>query len=408
METIKMKPVRAKKIIFIFRNIIFQPYTASFVQDNIIQIRQSLKIAVVISLLFAFFSTFTTAILTENFAGFSLVICFRLILILLCTYFIFCVSLDYKFINNHTVGIGTGFISVILATFVLLTFLDPARHSFYLHRASAILVGYSVFIWVYPNIIIVINFFFITVFWLMNHYIAHHVTGQTGTIDQDILMIISYLTIGMSANVLINYWRLMDYRATLKYKKALTDLRIANDEIRAISQKDEMTGLFNRRYLLEQFEIFKERARRQKHSVGLIILDLDYLKKINDKYGHRQGDKVIKEFASIIKKRTRNIDVCARIGGDEFCIIASPIDERGLKILADGINAKTEQAKIPLTNNPNEIINFTVSLGCTVFNGEKNYKFDELYHLIDEALYKSKHAGRNRTTFVSPDGSPKT
>ena len=401
MGVIKIKPVRKQKIKFILRNIIFKPYHRAFIRDNLQQIRQSLKIAPVISLLFAFLSTFTIDLLIENHDTFQLVLLFRIIFILACLYFIFQVSLDNKFVNEHPVGIGAFSISVILVIFIILTIIDPARHVLYFHRATAVLVGYNIIIWVYPNIAILINIMFLLVFSSVNYYIASHSVHQFPGFYHDIFTVISYVIVGMTANVLINYWRLMDYRATVKYRKTLKELRKANHEIRAISQKDEMTGLFNRRYLLEQFEIFKERARRQKHCIGLIILDLDFLKKINDTYGHMMGDKVIKEFASIIKKRTRNIDVCARIGGDEFCIIASPIDEKGLKVLAAGINSKTENAQVPLVKDGSELISFTVSMGCTVFNCNRNHKFDELYHLIDEALYKSKNTGRNRTTFIT-------
>ena len=126
---------------------------------------------------------------------------------------------------------------------------------------------------------------------------------------------------------------MQDYRNFIKISKTLGKLEIQNEKIRTMSLLDPLTELYNRRHLLDQYESMKSRSKRENSSFAVIIMDLDYLKRYNDTYGHKQGDLVIQEFANILWARVRNTDIAARIGGDEFCIIAQPIDANGLKIL---------------------------------------------------------------------------
>lgn len=161
-----------------------------------------------------------------------------------------------------------------------------------------------------------------------------------------------------------------------------------------------MTELFNRRHLLEQFDLYKKRSNREGFIIGLVILDLDRLKAINDKYGHKQGDLAIQAFAKTVKSRTRITDIAARIGGDEFCLLVSPIDKEGLQVLAESIREKLERLQIPIHNQPGESLTLTVSIGATLFRAEDDPSFDELYHKIDTALYTSKNEGRNRITLI--------
>ena len=134
-------------------------------------------------------------------------------------------------------------------------------------------------------------------------------------------------------------------------------------------------------------------------------MDLDHLKQINDKYGHKQGDLAIQAFGKTLRTRVRSTDIAARIGGDEFCILASPVDKEGLETLTESIREKIEVLRIPVYNHAGDTIRITVSIGATMFLSSEDPTFDELYHKIDSALYASKNAGRNRITIL-PSNEP--
>ncbi|MBE8355769.1 GGDEF domain-containing protein, partial [Leptospira interrogans serovar Pomona] len=111
------------------------------------------------------------------------------------------------------------------------------------------------------------------------------------------------------------------HRAKKKLQRAVSKLREKNIHIEKISKVDELTKLYNRRYLIEQFELFLKRAQRYRFSLAMIILDMDYLKEINDSYGHLAGDLALRTISDVMKQRVRATDICSRIGGDEFCIL---------------------------------------------------------------------------------------
>ncbi len=158
---------------------------------------------------------------------------------------------------------------------------------------------------------------------------------------------------------------------------------------------DSMTGLYNRRYFEEFLQKEVLRSKRQNTKFSIIGIDLDHLKKINDKFGHTYGDMAIKAISEILKSSCRTIDIAARMGGEEFNVILPGVDSQGAIIFAERIR-KTIEA-IPLE----KIGHITASIGLGTFK-EHSEDIYELEELVDHAMYESKRAGRNRVTVAKP------
>lgn len=162
---------------------------------------------------------------------------------------------------------------------------------------------------------------------------------------------------------------------------------------------DAMTGLYNRRYFQEQFSREMERHQRFGHPFSYIIIDLDYLKKINDNFGHHCGDAAIKHIAQVLKKCVRDIDTTARYGGEEFVAILPETDVQGARIVAERMCAAIREAPVE------EIGTVTASIGVATFPDDTQER-DLLMEMADQALYLAKHRGRNRVCSVSEDLIP--
>lgn len=164
-----------------------------------------------------------------------------------------------------------------------------------------------------------------------------------------------------------------------------------------LATHDFLTGVCNRSNFLEiaQFELYK--SSRYKEEFCILMIDIDFFKKINDNYGHLAGDLVLKEFVKIVKSRVRESDVFGRYGGEEFLILfpnTSP--ENGIKI-ANNIRRKVEKTPINIDNRD---ILITVSMGLTHYSHDMSQpSLNKIIETADNALYKSKINGRNRITF---------
>ena len=165
--------------------------------------------------------------------------------------------------------------------------------------------------------------------------------------------------------------------------------------VREQAVTDSLTGLYNRRYFEEALEKEVQRAKRQKQPFSIIGIDLDYLKKINDTYGHNFGDIAIKTIADVLKSNARSVDVAARMGGEEFNVLLPGINTDGAMVAAERIRKSIEAAEI------DTIGHITGSLGVATFY-EHTDNVDELLELTDQAMYTSKRDGRNRVTVAKP------
>ena len=168
------------------------------------------------------------------------------------------------------------------------------------------------------------------------------------------------------------------------------------DSLRTIQEqanRDYLTKLYNRRYLFEAGNALYSNAKRGNIQLSIAMIDIDFFKKINDTYGHDIGDKAIVAVAQAVTKHFRATDIVARMGGEEFCIIA--VNNNAALETMNRLRLFIEAMTVPLEDKTT--INFTVSIGVTSTLGNS---LDEMINLSDEALYKAKHSGRNQVVEI--------
>jgi diguanylate cyclase (GGDEF)-like protein len=156
----------------------------------------------------------------------------------------------------------------------------------------------------------------------------------------------------------------------------------------ALATHDPLTGLYNRYAFRRYAERELERVKRHPEPLGLLILDIDHFKLINDRYGHAEGDKVLKALASLLTTSIRSLDLVARWGGEEFVILLPKTDVQGLERVARKIIHTVETA--PLSSYQQ----VTASCGGAVFKSGED--LDQLVNRADRGLYHAKQTGRNR------------
>ena len=159
------------------------------------------------------------------------------------------------------------------------------------------------------------------------------------------------------------------------------------EEIRSLSEIDHLTEMYNRRKITELFETEYARYKRYKYPLSIIIVDIDFFKKINDKYGHNQGDITLKEIASILKAEVRESDHVGRWGGEEFLVICPETETDGAYILAEKLRKTISE--YTFTN----IGHRTASFGVTTCSDDCT--FESMINRADKALYSAKSEGRN-------------
>jgi diguanylate cyclase (GGDEF)-like protein len=156
---------------------------------------------------------------------------------------------------------------------------------------------------------------------------------------------------------------------------------------------DELTGLSNHRRFQELLDVELEQVRRYGHPVGLIMLDIDNFKSVNDTYGHQQGDVVLRRVARALADISREADLPARYGGEELALILPHTDMEGAYAIAERIRTAVEALRVPRSNG-DEPLRVTASLG--VASSREGGK-EALIADADSALYEAKRQGKNRT-----------
>lgn len=159
--------------------------------------------------------------------------------------------------------------------------------------------------------------------------------------------------------------------------------------------RDGLTKLFNKRYLMDRLDSELKFAVRHETSVSLLMLDLDHFKKINDTQGHLAGDAVLAKIALVLTKAVRNEDVVARFGGEEFAIILRAIGVEPAVQMAERLRKLVE---LTSTEFGGAALRATVSIGIAGFPSTPAIVPDALVEAADQALYRAKHAGRNRVS----------
>lgn len=160
-----------------------------------------------------------------------------------------------------------------------------------------------------------------------------------------------------------------------------------------LSQHDELTDLFNRRYMDKYTQKLLRRARRENQPFCLCIADIDHFKKINDQYGHLIGDEILASIAATMKNRVRLHDIVGRWGGEEFMIIFSNLKPGFGSILADRLRRSIEETAFSPSSKP-KTFHLTISIGFS--SSRPNDSSDNIIERADKALYAAKERGRNR------------
>jgi diguanylate cyclase (GGDEF)-like protein len=195
-----------------------------------------------------------------------------------------------------------------------------------------------------------------------------------------------------------------DERDLFHYLAGQASVSIENVDLHELVQRqavtDDLTGLFNHRRFQEVVTAEVERARRFEQPLGLVMLDIDDFKEVNDTYGHQQGDLVLREVARALHDSSREIDEPARYGGEELAVALPQTDLEGTYLLAERVRTAIEALAIPRLNGEG-VIRVTASFGVAALPETASGKVD-LIAAADAALYRAKRAGKNRTERAEP------
>jgi diguanylate cyclase (GGDEF)-like protein len=189
------------------------------------------------------------------------------------------------------------------------------------------------------------------------------------------------------------------FLGVLGIKRIVLDLEENNKQLRSQAKVDILTGAFTHDEAYHRGKDDIARSYRNKESIGFIMIDIDYFKRVNDHYGHLAGDLILKKLSQICKKEIRNVDTFARFGGEEFLAILPGIDNPQLKELANRLRIKIEKFNFKYLD---EKINVNISAGTSLFdptrdkNKNINSTFLKYVKRADDAMYIAKAKGRNR------------
>lgn len=178
------------------------------------------------------------------------------------------------------------------------------------------------------------------------------------------------------------------------------ELEIRNEKMRDLAVTDGLTKVYNHRYFEHRLEKEWERFERFHHPLACVMIDVDNFKQINDKFGHRGGDMVLRGVADMLRENLREVDIISRYGGEEFTILLfeRPSHIHGLKLTMEKIRKKIEKKRFLINKSP---VKITASLGGALVPNTKIKSPDELVQFADQAMYLAKERGKNRSAVFS-------
>ncbi len=175
-----------------------------------------------------------------------------------------------------------------------------------------------------------------------------------------------------------------------QFALALRRIRLYQ-EIERLATTDSLTEVYTRRYILTRLEEELRRSKLRKMELSILMIDVDYFKTFNDRYGHLTGDQMLLEIAAIIKLNIREIDIVGRYGGEEFCVLLPDTSTEGAKYVAERIRSAVQTTSIKIYD---ATVNTTVSIGVACYP-QHGQSLEELMERADWALYRAKKNGRN-------------
>ena len=170
------------------------------------------------------------------------------------------------------------------------------------------------------------------------------------------------------------------------------------DDLEKLAHTDSLTGLYNRRYFMEQAEGELRRAQRYATLTAILMFDLDHFKRVNDTYGHSVGDQVLREVARHTAQTLRAADIVGRIGGEEFAILLPQVDAVQAREVASRLC--TSVADLVIRSEQGVALPITISLGVAITQADSSVSLQKLLAQADHALYEAKHRGRNQCVTV--------
>ena len=189
------------------------------------------------------------------------------------------------------------------------------------------------------------------------------------------------------------------WRQYVKAVLAQRELSARNTELQYLAQHDPLTGLNNRRHFTQEANAELARALRARAPTSILIVDIDFFKKVNDQYGHPAGDLVLKEVAGVLLDTVRATDVVARLGGEEFIVLMPHTALEGA--LALGEKLRRNVSGRPM-HAEGQALTVTISIGVSELAPAQKGDFEDLYFAADTALYAAKAKGRNRVEWQAP------
>ncbi len=178
------------------------------------------------------------------------------------------------------------------------------------------------------------------------------------------------------------------------------DIQAKNRQLEKLATTDGLTGLPNRRAIETWAETQVAAAARHEFPLWVAIADLDHLKDVNDSYGHKAGDTVIKRFAEILKTNARRSNVCGRIGGDEFLMVLTHVDRQGAETAIERICGELQEETFRFDGHE---VTATASFGIAGYRLHQAQDFNRLVAQADVALYSAKRRGRNLIEVAASD-----
>ncbi len=268
---------------------------------------------------------------------------------------------------------------------------------------SALLIGLTRFLFGIPEIAIQALVFILLLALLISiwtHFRKSKILESQLIIELFIVSIIIYATnaifyygFQLKTIILIITWALFNGFALLILYGVLFDMRRTRHLYIVETERaftDALTNLANRRAFDQRIQLLM--ADHTVKKLSALMLDIDFFKSVNDRYGHIAGDKVLQSCASIIQEHCLENGIPYRLGGEEFCILAINFDEKATYELAEKIRIAIQSTTIPVDSH--QKISITISIG--VATTCESHAFPEIQHLADRALYQAKNAGRNR------------
>lgn len=170
----------------------------------------------------------------------------------------------------------------------------------------------------------------------------------------------------------------------------MMDLLLSVRELKEAAYKDFLTGLPNRQYFYPTADDLIAQAEEKSLELGLVMMDIDYFKKVNDIYGHSAGDEVLKVVAECIRSESQSDTLMARLGGEEFCLLTQGVTEADLLVRMNALRAVIERTEVVL---PEKSLKVTLSMGVCM---REDQNLEGLMEQADQALYIAKEGGRNQ------------